>query len=60
VPVRDTQTDRQTNSAENNGPSGLQSGQQTDRRTGEFTFAKKTFLKIYFNIEPQLNAVKYN
>jgi len=24
---------RQTNAAENNGPSGLQSGQQTDRRT---------------------------
>jgi len=26
------QTDRQTDSAENKGPSGLQSGQQTDRR----------------------------
>jgi len=26
VPVRDTHTDRQTNSAENKGPSGLQSG----------------------------------
>jgi len=34
VPVRGTQahrhTDRLTNSAENNGPSGLQSGKQTD------------------------------
>ena len=28
MPVRDTNTDRQTNSAENNGPSGLQSGQK--------------------------------
>jgi len=33
VPVRDTQTDRQTNLAENKGPSGLQSGQQTPLTT---------------------------
>jgi len=33
VPVRDTQTHIHANSAENKGPSGLQSGQQTDRLT---------------------------
>jgi len=45
VPVRDRQTDRQTNSAENNGPSGLQSDQKFGREGPAFRISE---LKQYF------------
>ena len=60
MPVRDTdtQTDRQTNSAENNGPSGLQSGQYVKKTRREFTginFAEKKYAQasvvtLHFNV----------